>query len=98
MTEPQVWAVVGVLAATLVAMMSMVLRLVSVQIGRLGDRIDLKFEVLTVRIDGLETRMDRFETRMDNFETRMDRLESRVDGIDQDVQTIAKRIFGEAQR
>ncbi|HEY5223665.1 MAG TPA: hypothetical protein VIJ18_11550 [Microbacteriaceae bacterium] len=61
-TEPQVWTVIGVLAATLVsfvaAALTMITRTVNVQFERVSEKIDLKFDglhgELGARLDSLD--------------------------------------------
>lgn len=81
-TEPQVWTVIGVLAATLVsfvaASLTMITRTVTVQFERVSEKIDLK-------IDGL-----RGELKGD-----IGGLHARLDTLDRDVQALANRVWGE---
>ncbi|MFV0432362.1 MAG: hypothetical protein ACK5LO_00020 [Leucobacter sp.] len=95
MTEPQIWTIIGVFAATLVAMVTIVMQSFHRSIDGLRTEMVLRFEHFGARFDGLEGRMDRLEGRMDRLEGRIDRIEKRVDDIDRDVQAISKRIFPE---
>jgi phage-related protein len=55
-TEPQVWTVIGVLAATLVsfvaASLTMITRTVNVQFERVSEKIDLSFNGLRNELKG----------------------------------------------
>lgn len=90
MTEPQVWTLIGVFAATMVGVVTVMTQLMMRTITSIGSG-------LATRIEALQTHMDiRFtalESRMDRIENRIDRLETRVDGIDRDVQALARRVF-----
>lgn len=86
MTEPQVWTVIGVLAATLAsfvaASLTMITRTVNVQFERVSEKIDLK-------IDGL-----RGELKGDVAGLRGE-MNARLDSLDRDVQALANRVWGE---
>ncbi|PFG31822.1 hypothetical protein ATJ78_2803 [Paramicrobacterium agarici] len=95
MTEPQVWTLIGVFAAALFGMLTLMsttfIRVVRTEISSL--RHELKADMATgfaaVRAD-----ITRLDGRMDRLDGRMDRLEERVDSIDNDVQALTKRSYG----
>lgn len=104
MNEPQVWTLIGVFAASMVGMITvmtqLMMRTLSAKFDTVNERIDglrtemvLRFDSVEGRMDRLENRMDRLENRMDRLETRVERIEKRVDDIDRDVQAISKRVF-----
>lgn len=97
MSEPQVWTVIGVLAATLVsfvaAALTMITRTVNVQFERVSEKIDVK-------IDGLrgELKCDmaglngEFKGGLGGFRNEMN---ARLDTLDRDVQALANRVWDE---
>lgn len=92
MTEPQVWAVIGVLSATLVSFMvatiTMITRTITVQIG--GLRNELGGE-----IGGLRNEMNaKFETVNVSITGLRNEMNVRMDGLDRDVQALTNRVFG----
>ncbi|MFD4420873.1 hypothetical protein ACFWN7_05140 [Agromyces sp. NPDC058484] len=97
LTEPQIWAVIGVLAASLVGTITLttqlMMRAVSAQIGGLRNEMVARFEHVDRRFEQVDRRFERVEDRLDRFEERMGRLEHRVDAIDRDVQAIARKVF-----
>ncbi len=80
MTEPQVWAALGILLAFLTATLTIVTRTISVQVGSLRTE-------MTARFESIHTEMNaRFESVHDKFDIRFDTL-------DRDVQALAARVF-----
>lgn len=80
-TEPQVWVLIGVFAASTVGMMSLMstlfVRVIRAEIGSV--RSDLSAEIGSLRSE---------------MRGRFDTLEQRVDGLDRDVQALVKHTFG----
>jgi len=104
--EPQVWTIIGVFAATLVTLVTVVSQRFLGSVESLKTEMVLRFEhqdeKFSARFDGidermgrLEGRMDRLEVRMDKIEVRIDKLEKQVEDIDRDVQAITKRVLPE---
>lgn len=81
MTEPQVWVLIGVFAASIFGMFTIVstlfLRVV---------RTEIRSEVGVLRGE-----IGAFRAEVGG---RFDRLEQRVDGLDRDVQALVKHTFG----
>lgn len=81
MTEPQVWVLIGVFAASIFGMFTIVstlfLRVLRTEIGSLGTELRAELGEFRAEVGG-----------------RFDRLEQRVDGIDRDVQVLVKHTFG----
>ncbi|MFN8126207.1 MAG: hypothetical protein U0R64_06850 [Candidatus Nanopelagicales bacterium] len=104
-TEPQVWTVIGVFAAGLLGvltlMSTMFLRIVRTEIGSVATRIDSLDDRMNVRIDSLDTtlgtRIDSLDStlnaRMDGLGARIESIDRRIDHLDRDVQTLASRVF-----
>ncbi len=70
MTVEQTWAVIGILAATLMATFGMFFYLGN-KIDTLGARLDARIDGLTGRIDGLTGRIDSLSARMDGLSAQM---------------------------
>lgn len=82
LTEPQIWTLIGVFAASLTGMLTLIctlfIRVIRAEIG--GLRSEVRGE-----IGGLRAEMSaRFET-----------VNHRLDGLDRDVQALTRRHFGE---
>jgi predicted PurR-regulated permease PerM len=99
MTEPQVWTMIGVMVAALVAILTIVAQSFQRSIAALGDRMDAKFETVNARFDGLHAEMmlrfDLVDRRFEQVDQRFERLEKQVSDLDRDVQAISKRVFPE---
>ena len=84
MSEPQVWAIIGVLSATLIAFMT-------ATVGFLNARLtDLRRE-MEIRFAGVDARFAAIERELD---IRFSQINSRLDALDRDVLGIATRVFG----
>ena len=89
MTEPQVWTVIAVLAATLVAFVTASLTMIT--------------RVISIQFDGLRREMGidstglRAEMRSE-FAALRTEMNLRMDVLDRDVQVIANRVFGDGER
>lgn len=91
MTEPQIWTIIGIFAATLLGTMTLLstvlTRSISGQISSLRNEImglmtGLRNE-MTTGFDGLRAEMNaRFET-----------VNVRLDNLDRDVQALSERVF-----
>lgn len=91
-TEPQIWTIIGVLAATLVGMVTLTLTVTHQTIVNaigglrgelLGEMKGLRGE-LNGEINGLRGEMN----------ARFDAVNTRIDALDRDVQAIAGEVFG----
>ena len=91
MTEPQAWTLIGVFAAGLFGMMTlmstMFVRVIRTEIG------SVRVEVGSVRTE-VSARIDRLQTEL---RAEIRRLDQRLDSLDRDVQAIAHRVFGTDQ-
>ena len=89
LTEPQVWTVIAVLAATLVAFVTASLTMIT--------------RVISIQFDGLRREMGidstglRAEMRSE-FAALRTEMNLRMDVLDRDVQVIANRVFGDGER
>jgi phage host-nuclease inhibitor protein Gam len=98
MTEPQVWAALGILLAFLTATLTIVTRTISVQVG--GLRGELHSEIgglhneMNVRFEAMHTEMNaRFDAVDDKFDARFDRVQDQISTLDRDVQALTARVF-----
>lgn len=98
-TEPQIWTIIGVLAATLVGMVTLTLTVTHQTIVNaigglrgelLGEMKGLRGE-LNGEINGLRSEMN---ARFDAVNSRFDAVNTRIDALDRDVQAIAGEVFG----
>lgn len=84
LSDMQIWAVIGVLAAGFVGFMSVIVTLLN--------------RTLTAELRGIRTELAGFRSevglRFEAIERRMDGFEARMDGLDRDVQAIAAKVFG----
>ena len=110
MTEPQIWAALGVLAAALVGMIAVVtqlmMRLIGTQFTSLRNELSseisglrtemiLRFEQVDLRFEQVDRRFEQVDRRFEEVDRRFERLEKQVDSLDRDVQAISKRVFPE---
>jgi hypothetical protein len=98
LTEPQTWTTIGVLAAALLGMMTLITTVLTRSIG--GQITSLRNEMvsgfdsvrseLRSEVGGLRTEMNaRFET----VDVRFEAVNTRLDGLDRDVQALVDRVF-----
>ena len=89
MTEPQVWTLIGVFAASLGIVVTLVVTIMNNMATSLRTEMRLGFESVGVRFDGMDKRLD-------GLDTRVGRLEARFDHLERDVTTLFRRDFGES--
>ncbi|WP_417563934.1 hypothetical protein [Microbacterium sp.] len=105
MTEPQVWTLIGVFAAGLFGMLTlmstMFVRVVRTEIGSVRTEIgSVRTEIGSVRseIGSVRTVLSGEITSLrTEMRAEIARLDQRFDTLDRDVQAIAKRVFGADQ-
>lgn len=98
MTEPQIWAALGILAAALTGMITLTLSTLTTQLRAIGTRIDSVETTMGVRFESIETIMDtRFESIGSTMNARFDAVNTRIDALDRDVQALSVRVFGSDQ-
>ena len=100
LTEPQVWTVIAVLAATLVAFvtasLTMITRVISIQFDGLRREMGIESTGLRAEMRSESTGL-RAEMRAE-FAALRTEMNLRMDVLDRDVQVIAKRVFGDGER
>lgn len=84
MTEVQTWAALGILAAALVGVITLVTTL-------LGRTITAQFMGLRGEMNA---RFDAVGTRFDAVDVRFDAMNVRIDNLDRDVQGLTQKVFG----
>jgi hypothetical protein len=77
LTEPQVWAALGILLAFLTATLTITNRTISVQIGSL--RNEMKSEIGGLRVE-MNARFDTVNVRIDNLDRDVQALTDKVFG------------------
>ncbi len=103
-TEPQIWAIIGVMVAALAAILTIVTQSFNRSIDALGERFDTKFDSLRTemvvrfeqvdkRFEQVDKRFEQVDKRFEQVDKRFDRLEGRVDDLDRDMQSVVKRVF-----
>lgn len=103
-TEPQIWAIIGVMIAALAAILTIVTQSFNRSIDALGERLDTKFDSLHTemvvrfeqvdkRFEQVDKRFEQIDQRFEQIDQRFDRLEGRVDDLDRDMQSVVKRVF-----
>jgi len=84
LTEPQVWTLIGVFAASTFAMIGLVTgtftRILRAEIGGVH-----------ARIDGLRGEMI---ARFERVDAQFERVDQRIDHLDRDVQALTRHVFG----
>lgn len=106
MTEPQVWTLLTLFAATPATMVGLVLRVLTARMDRLEVRIDGVRDELGARIygvrDELGARIDESNARIDGVHRELSariegarvELGQRIDLLDRDVQKVIEKVFG----
>ncbi|QAY61716.1 hypothetical protein ET475_04700 [Microbacterium protaetiae] len=94
MNEPQVWTLIGVFAAGLFGMLTlmstMFVRVVRSEISGVRSEVgSVRSEIASVR--------DTVTAEIGSVRAEIHRLDQRFDTLDRDVQAIAKRVFGADQ-
>ena len=96
MNEPQVWTALGILAAALTGMITvvtqMMMRAINARFDSVNDRFDALSTNMNVKFDSLRTEM---ELRFQGVDQRFNTVERRLDGLDGDVQALARRVMPE---
>ncbi|MGH3359383.1 MAG: hypothetical protein ACRDO7_11315 [Nocardioidaceae bacterium] len=109
MNDAQTWTTIGGFLAVVVAMSTMLLRMVHTEIASLRTEIELSRTVSSAEISGLRAeavaeisglraesvaRFDGVERRFDTVDRRIDAVDRRIDGLDADVQVLTRRVLG----
>ncbi|MFS0883832.1 hypothetical protein [Aeromicrobium sp. 179-A 4D2 NHS] len=89
LTEPQVWTLIGVFAATVFGVLGVVsstfTRVLRAEIGGLRGEIVAKFE----RVDA---QFERVDAQFERVDAQFARLDTRIDHLDRDVQALTRKV------
>jgi hypothetical protein len=84
MTEPQVWVLMGVFAASIFGMLTW-------QTISFNRALRTSIDGLGARIDGLREATD---AKFAVVEARFDTTDAKIDALDRDVQALTRHVFG----
>ena len=84
MNDAQIWTALGVFAAALATMITLVMANMNGKFAHLSEKID-------TRLDALQMEM---HLRFEAVDRRFESIERRLDGLDRDVQGIIDRETG----
>lgn len=91
MTEPQVWTLIGVFAATIFGVLGVVsstfTRVLRAEIGGLRGEMIARFE----RVDA---QFERVDAQFERVDAQFARIDQRIDHLDRDVQALTRHVFG----
>lgn len=105
MNEPQVWTLIGVFAASMVGVITLVLRTMNTQFASVNRQIDsvrdeLKTEIASLRSEtktGIASLRSETKTEIASLRSetsaRFEALGAQISHLDGDVQAISKRVF-----
>lgn len=92
MTEPQVWAVIAVLASMSVGTVTIVstlfLRVLRAEVGGMRAEMNARFESVDQQFSGLRAEMN----------ARFESVDTKLRHLDRDVEALAGRAFGAGDR
>ncbi len=95
-SKPQIWTALGILAAALVGVITVMTQLMLRSFHSLTNHFDTLFaslrSELKADISGLRTEM---VLRFEQVDRRFVHLETKVENLERDVQAISKRVFPE---
>ncbi len=83
MTEPQVWALIGVFGAVFFSMLGVQTASINRGIGALRESMD-------ARIDGFKGEVS---ARFGEVNARFDAMTAKIEALDRDVQVLSRRVF-----
>lgn len=92
MTEPQVWTLIGVFAATLVGVVTIVMTSFTQTLKASIGGVEKQIEAVEKRIGAVESRIDSLERQMD---ARFSAVDQKLAGLERDVSFLYRRHFGE---
>lgn len=101
LTETQVWGLIGLLGAAVIASPTLIVLFVRSEIDGLRREMVVRFEKTDARFDAMDAKvhgkldtMDaRLGARIDTLETK---FETRFDHLDRDIQALAREVFPES--
>lgn len=87
LTEPQVWTIIGVFAATLLGTMTLLTKSIGGQMTSL--RNEITSEITSLRNE----MMTGFDALRAEMNARFETVNVRLDNLDRDVQALSERVF-----
>jgi hypothetical protein len=97
LTEPQIWTIIGVFAATLLGTMTLLsttlMRSISGQITSLRNEMVTGFKGFEGLRNEMNARFEAVDARFQAVDARFDAVNSRLDNLDRDVQALSERVF-----
>jgi hypothetical protein len=81
LNEPQIWAIIGVLSATLLALVTATVGFLNSRISGLQRELDIRFGAVDARFASLERQ---FDARFDVLDRDVQAIAGRVFGTDRD--------------
>lgn len=105
MNEPQVWSLIGVFAASMVALVTIVIHLIRAMSDRLGAQIEALRAETSGQIESLRSdtsgqiaslRADtsgQIESLRAETRAQFETVRTRMDHLDRDIQAMARRVF-----
>jgi uncharacterized membrane-anchored protein YhcB (DUF1043 family) len=84
LTEPQVWAIIGVFAASFFGMIGIVTT-------SLNRTMNARFEGMNSRFETMDARFDAMQARVDS---KFDIISVKLENMDRDIQALSRHVFG----
>ena len=95
-TEPQIWAIIGVMVAALAAILTIVTQSFNRSIDALGERLDTKFDSLhtemVVRFEQVDKRFEQVDKRFEQVDKRFEQIDQRFEQIDKRFDRLEGRV------
>ena len=94
MTEPQVWTLIGVFAASMFAMNTLMsswfVRVLRAEVG--GLRAEMRAEIAGLRGE-MNARFERVDAQFERVDAQFERVDVKLTHLDRDVQALAREVF-----
>lgn len=95
MSDPQVWAVIGVFATIMVGgmtlMTTLLTRTLNVAIGGLRAEMSARFEAVDARFEAIDARFQAVDARFNAVDARFDSIDKQIAHLDRDVSALIHR-------
>lgn len=89
MTNPQGWALIGLVGAFATLSMTKVV----FSFNSLRSEIGARFDAVNSRFDAVDTKFEAVGRRFDGVDQRFDGVDQRLDNLDRDVQALTDKVF-----
>lgn len=95
MSEPQVWALIGVFAASMFGVIGLIIPLVNRATTTAVDGVREAMEAGFDRIEStMNARFEAVDARFEAVDARFEAVNTRLDHLDRDVSMLMRREFG----